>query len=124
MIKSRIWLAVSGKTAGEGPVMLGMSMNGTAANIEAAIEADPQSVVEDDNHPKAHYVKPLEMITKAFQEGIGSAQVEGGHTLTPNWSCPEGQDLLFWAYNMDTSALTTGMIVDIFAEHYGVWLRD
>ncbi len=40
------------------------------------------------------------------------------------WSVQEAEQWSVWAYNMDSSGLTTGTVFRFFAEHFGVWLRD
>ncbi len=67
------------------------------------------------------------IITKAATAGplqgddIVSAAV---HDLKVNWSVIEGDELVIWAYNMDSAPLTTGALLRFAAEWMGVWLRD
>lgn len=98
--------------------MVGFSMNHDQADIEEAIEADPQNPQDDEENLQAKRpVWPLHIV------GDGDPQAIKG-SFNPRWSCPEGRAAQWWAYNLDTAGLTDGEVLSIFAKHYGVWLRD
>lgn len=125
VLKTEYFFDIDGKTAGEGPIVVGLAANQTAAEIEEAIEADPQGKVDDvENQQAKRPVWPLEI----FGSKIGDTNLENESTrkgeLTPRWSAPEGDGFSWWAYCLDAGGLTTGCTVVIFAKHYGVWLRD
>ncbi len=120
--RSVFFLRFTGKTATEGPIIWGLSMNLTPALVEAAIEADPQTPSDDDSRGDGGWIKPCGII--GLEETAGRLTDFGGLVVNPNWSCIEAQNYQLWAYNQDTSTLTTGMRIHGFAEHMGVWLRD
>ncbi len=129
IIKSKIFAQFTGKTAAEGPVMFGVAIGYTAAEVEAILEQDPQSRVAAIEKGKG-YIEPIGMVPLEAVAGPvtgptgGSGAHAGMFETTPNWSCPEGASLSYWAYNMGSGALTTGTLFRVFAQHYGVWLRD
>ncbi len=125
--KSRIMIEMSGKTAGEGPILMGLACNfANAAAIEAALEDDPQGVnTQDANRGKGTFLKVLALFMSA-PTNIPTTRplmYEFGYGKN-GWSIPEAEALLYWARNQDTGALTTGTRISISAEHFGVWLRD
>ncbi len=126
VIKSEIFANLHGKTANEGPIMFGLACNMTAAQIEAALEADPQSSVESDEKGDGQMLKPLGIIGKHVTGGSVDPInfPPSGWSKDVKWSIIEGQTLLYWVYNMSGSTLTSGATINIFAQHFGVWLRD
>lgn len=122
IMKTEYWVDFRGKTANEGPLMVGMSAIFDAAGVESAIEADPQDSSEDSNNLLAKRpIWPLALLQAAPD---GNDQQVQMHSVNPRWSVPEGENLYWWVYNMGAAGLTTGTVVHIFAKHYGVWLRD
>ncbi len=123
--KAKIYAALDGKTADEGPLMFGIAANMSAAQIEAAMETNPQNSTENNDIGDGQAIWPLAIIGK----GSTGAATEGqlppeGMELKMNWSIIEGEALVFWVYNMSGSTVTTGGVVHIFAQYFGVWLRD
>ncbi len=128
VLKSELWIGASGKTTGEGPVVIGLAFDADAANVALAMAADPQADGRQTGDKVANTeakfpVFPIAMIGKA-ETKIGIESVTMKHTLKPQWSAPEGSGLQYFAFNADTGALTTGTVVEIFAKHFGVWLND
>lgn len=123
VMKTEYWIDYSGKATGEGPVMVGFSMNHTVGEVEEAFEADPGDRTSIQNAQAKRPVWPLKMIPAHAVQLDVPDKVLGG-TFNPRWSCIEGKAAIWWAYNMDSSALTTGTVIRIFAKHFGVWLRD
>ncbi len=129
--KLNIMGTLTGKTATEGPIAWGIACNMNAAEIELAIESDPQDSAENDDRGVGTWLKPLGMITLEQTAGPltggGSGGTQGGVAtmieVKVNWSVLEGHDFTVWAYNQG-SALTTGAILTFFVEYFGVWLRD
>ncbi len=129
VVKSSVHFMMGGKTTDEGPIMIGVACNALSPEVEEIMEADPQSPSDNDERGMGVFIKPLFMITKNELElPLASAPSERlSFTFTygkNGWSVPEDQQLAYWAYNMDDAALTTGTQLRIFAEHFGVWLRD
>ncbi len=122
--KIEYWIDYLGKTAGEGPIMVGWAPFAGAALAESAIEADPQSSSDKAAIAEALVpVFPLVMLPQqdTAENRLGAVLKE---EITPMWSTIEGNTASWWAYNMDGSALTAGTIIRIFAKYFGVWLRD
>lgn len=120
VMKCEYWISYEGKTSGEGPIMIGAASGLTLTNIESAIEGDPQSGIDPLNANTKLPVWPLEMLPEG--PTVQNEIMKG--SFNPRWSTPEGFNFVWWAYNCDGGALTTGTDVHIFAKFYGVWLRD
>ncbi len=123
VVKSEIWVDYAGKTDVEGPVLFGVAALLNAAEIEVALEADPQGRANVENNQSRRPVWPLLMIAKDGTKNVNRSLIMPLE-VKPSWSIPEGEDYTYWAYNMDTSALTSGLVLEIFAKHTGVWLKD
>ncbi len=122
ILKTEVMISHKGLGGGEGPVVVGLALNNNAAEIEEALEADPQGpqdvpAAEQTTRP----VWPLAMIT---QTDLG--QVNNGMPIDKNlrWSFSEAQAMSVWGFNVDDSVLTTGGQVIFSMKHFGVWLRD
>ncbi len=131
VVQSNFWFAMNNKTTDEGPIMIGISASMVAGEIEAAIEADPQDPTSDDARGKGTFIKPLFMIGKDELKipiaTDGDERSWKPHKISygkNGWSIREEKALSVWGYNMDGAALTTGIVIEFFAEHFGVWLRD
>ncbi len=135
LIKVAVGGEYSGKQDGEGPLIFGAACNMSAAEIETALEEDPQDSSEATLRSQQAWMKPLFFLTG---DGIGGAFGLGGAggagvaitgvvpmmEFPVNWSIREGQAFSWWLYNMQAGALTTGSKIILFAEYYGVWLND
>lgn len=125
---SRFFMSFQGKTLFEGPIMVGVACNvKDVAAIKALIEADPQAPSEDNARGTGEYIRGLFVIAAtslaSVEAGQNNQAIEVKYGKN-GWSIPEDQELVVWAYNMNTAALTTGVVINWYAEHYGVWLRD
>ncbi len=129
LVKTILHVTMTGKTTAEGPIIFGVMCNfpsATAAN--AALDADPQSRVADNERGDGTYIQVLDAIGlvptvfPASDEGTGKTyEIMYGKN---GWSIPEGQSLDYWARNNDGSALSAGTILQFSATHFGVWLND
>ncbi len=124
--KLRIGLSLRAKTAGEGPVLIGIACNASTANIKSRFAASlaPTNKGNDPSIGSSVYVKALGYF--AFNTA-GDLQIPSDGQLMDvkmNWSIPEDSALQLWAMNLDTGALTTGMFAAAVGEIYGVWLND
>ncbi len=132
LIMSRISMALLGKTTGQGPIMFGICCNvPSVGNLKEYIENDPQGASSKTEKAKNWFVKVLGQIPLA---AIEDGNAGNGWTMLKQsvvevkygkngWSIPEGSALQYFAYNMG-STLTTGAVITIAAEHFGVWLKD
>ncbi len=92
------------------------------AEIEAKLEADPQSSSQVDNEANSRPVFPLGVVGGGLGTGSGSRPQR---LKSFSWTIPEGQALIWWCFNMDNDALAaSSQEIEIFAEYQGVWLRD
>ncbi len=131
VVKSNIWVAMNGKTTDEGPIIMGVACNTISSQVELILENDPQSPSSSDERGTNNFVKALLMVGKDELK-IPIATSGDNRSWMPfvvsygknGWSIPEDQALSYWAYNLDDAALTTGTQFEIFAEHFGVWLKD
>ncbi len=130
LVKSRIFITMTGKTTAEGPILFGLDIGFPAGtDVKAVLETDPQSSMADQNRGKNTFLKILGVVGlvptvfPASDEGITPAVYEMTYGKN-GWSIPEGQALNYWFQNLMGSALTTGTTMQITAEHFGVWLRD
>ncbi len=109
----------------DGPVAFGLAVGMTAAEIEEAIEADPQSpndVAAEERVGRA--VFPLGVIPRSGPSTPSNQhEMRELKTTSINWSVPEGSGLVWWFYNYG-GALGAGNLASIFAKHFGVWLND
>ncbi len=127
--KVRLAATIRGKTTDEGPILWGLSANMSAAEIKAAIEADPQDSTADNSKGEGAWLTFLGQITHGSVEGpltggIGPDVSAPVMDVKVNWSVLEGKDFSLFAYNMDSGALTTGATIAAVLEIFGVWLRD
>ncbi len=112
----------------EGPFIFGVAVGLSAAEVEACLEADPQSPDETTYELTKRAVFPLGVIERngGTTDIAGDFPGQGAKPLmeeTLNWSVREDEGLFWWFYNMGGAA-TAGTKVGIFAKYFGVWLRD
>ncbi len=128
LVTTDLQIQLTGKTTAEGPIVYGVCCNMNAAEVEAAIEADPQISTADDARGKGTYIKILGMLgllQTAFPQSGDNTERRHHISYGKNgWSIPEGQAWSVWAYNQGSGALTSGTTMLMAAEHFGVWLRD
>ncbi len=128
VVKSELKVTMTGKTTAEGPITFGVAANfESAAEINAALEADPQGRASDDSRGKGTFLMILDSIGlvptvfPASDEGVGkSYTISYGKN---GWSIPEGRNLQFWARNQGAN-LSSGTLLIFVATHFGVWLND
>ncbi len=121
--KARTLGEFSGSTVTEGPVVIGVAINSGASAIETAVESDPQSMFAVADQGKGTYIKPLGMIRKAHADGNLAASWPY-IDWDPRWTKSVDQNVSYWAYNMDSSALQTGTVINFHTQFFGRWIRD
>ncbi len=109
------------KVDNEGPGLIGIALNMSQAEIETLLEDDPQSSTAIVPRGLGQYIKLLGIIPAG---GTGGVLNNGNpiHTKV-NWSVPEGDQMVYFMYNMDTVTLQA-FGVNFFSQYTGVWLRD
>lgn len=127
--KTKALITMTGKTTAEGPILIGVCANiPLASQLATLLANDAQSKSELNPRAPNWYVRFLAIVGlvptvfPSSDEGIGK-MFEWSYGKN-GWSIPEGSNLDFFAFNMDSSALTTGTAFNIAAEHFGVYLRD
>ncbi len=127
--KIRYLLSMSGKTAGEGPLMVGLaSGDASAAEIASAMtelnSLGPADTTETLTEDEAWTV--WQNTIKAFEEN-GQAGVITCYkeiSLGKGMVARENQGIDAFIFNADPSALTTGISVKGIIQLWGVWLHD
>ncbi len=115
-----IW-SLSGLTAGEGPVLIGVARGGyNDAQIEEAIEAsniDRGSLTLQEQANR--FVREIGVVVPSNTEG----SINDGKMVTTklNWLVPIGESVSMWAYNLDSATLTTGAEIDAVGN---AWVKD
>ncbi len=113
----------AGKTAGEGPLIYGVSWDLTAALIAEAINADPQD--EDDTVEVEESKRKLVVLGTIPAGGVADINPSRYRRVPIPWKeVPEGTTLKFFVHNADSSALTTGTVVKFNALVVANWRDD
>ncbi len=128
ILKTEYFIGTKFADNSEGPLLIGMAAGGnTAAEIEEAIEAEPNDI--SDTPEIEEVMRPVWPVTiHILQSFSGTAEFstvgknisEG--VLNPRWTMPNPSGWSWWAYNLGT-LFTTGGLVEIAAKHFGVWVR-
>ncbi len=120
-------ITYSGKISAEGPIVIGLSTDLSAAEVAEAMVADPQSQRDIPATEQANRrVYPL------FVIGVGqTSSGDSGDQMTPYrkirfpWKdFSEGKGLQLFAWNADSSNLTGSMLVEINWVAVQEWLDD
>ncbi len=113
------------KTASEGPISFGLTCNKTIAEIGSYIEADPQNSFGEAKNDDAHQALIKVIAVLDFIETSLTLWNNGIPMVIPvKWTIPERSQFSFFAYNHDSSALTTGTVIRVAADILQRWLRD
>lgn len=119
-MKTEYTIGFHGKTANEGPIVVGIAVGLTATEITEAMVADPQQRDDEGNSRAKRPIWPL--CTLGYTATEDDMDLKLMQSISPRWSIPEGDSLVWFAYAQ--GALSINTVVEIFAKHYGVWLRD
>ncbi len=127
----RYWLKISGVTADEGPLLVGVA-NGDAALSEIntsmivtntsgpldrtamLTQDDAWTVVRDSIRMMINRHSD----TEKYLEGEWISMPKKGIPM------PEGAGIQAFVFNAQDAALTTGSVIEGLIEYQGVWLRD
>jgi len=124
ILKSEVMISFKAMTTTEGPITVGFALNNNAAEIEEALEADPQGPADVPGAEQT--TRPVWPLGVIQSPGDVAGVLNQGMPIPKNlrWSFSEAQALSVYAHNNDSSALTTGTEVRFSMKHFGVWLRD
>jgi len=115
---------INGKTAGEGPINIGMAHDDlSVAEIAEALEADLTD--PDDIIAKERARRPVRAFGK-FSGGQIVAEVwnEGREQRVPiRWSVGDGHTLSFYGRNNTGAQMNTGALINFTGRIYGRWQR-
>lgn len=115
-----IW-SLSDKTAGEGPIEVGIA-NGDLSNTELgeAIDASPSSMADIVARERAR--RPVRRSGQFVSSTVSEVLNNGKPIRTKlRTMLDTGIELTAWARNGDGGALTTGCNVDVHGTIYGYW---
>ncbi len=125
--KGKMGISCRGKTTDEGPLIVGMSVGLTAAQIGEWFTADPQSRNDETELEESQ----RKVLTVAHIHKEVTTLGSGGDAVGmfvefdwPGWDVIEGEALNTFVLNADGAVLTTGTVIDLYTELYGEWLRD
>ncbi len=120
--------SVTGKTAGDGPLLYGLSVNLTAAEVAECIDADPQQHEDpgsqEQSNQKVYFISAITQEMSALSATPDEPTRFRTLRDFPSWHVQEGQNLSSWVFNLKSSALTTGTIIKSSYWINGTWLRD
>ena len=125
--KMRANISFVGKTTGEGPLLVGYTIEATTSETSAALAADPQFNADPTGIQNKFKVVPLWVIPKngTASENIVSTDQMRLHDMDiPYRDIIEGSQLNWFVFNQDSGALTGGTIVDISVVTVAEWMRD
>ncbi len=117
-------LSFNNKTTLQGPIVVGLAYGLTAAEIDEAMVADPQHIVDVPAKEQSdRAVFPVWMIgTVATGDDVAVIPIRKINFL---WKeIAEGRGLHWFAFNAGAGGLTTGTVVLIESTYVGEWLRD
>ncbi len=117
-------MSYNGKTASEGPLIVGVAVELTAVEIAEAMNADPQRWDDTDAKDKGNRkVFPIWTIPAGVLTGDDRNQKL--EEINIPWKIiPEGSTLKWFVFNASGSTLTTGTIVHVHAAAVTEWLND
>ncbi len=127
MIKSEIFASLDGATSveGDGQIIIGIANDElTAAEIAECLTVDGplnrnDRVAEEQVMRAVFPLFAIPFKTLASQQGIHDNR-PFEDTIRWTFSNPEGWTL--FAFNMGSSALTTGGVIQLVNKYYGVWV--
>ncbi len=124
------WCAWSwvGKTANEGPVILGYAIDLSVAELAEFFDADPQRSQDTGKSEQAsRAVIPVAVIPKqctASSSTPSYGDIRLQRMPVFSYHVKEGIDLKWFMYNRGSAALTTGLVVSGWAMWQAEWLND
>ncbi len=122
IISVDLMYSLTGFTSGEGPIVVGIA-NGDLSNTEIGEALDAQPTSQTDIIANERRRRPVRRMG-VFSGVAVSETLNDGKAIRQKLftTLDEGTELLVWARNQDTSALTTGATVDVFGKVYAEWM--
>ncbi len=117
-------ISFTGKTAGEGPIIVGFCSSDLLVNeVTEAFGADSQQVNDPNVSEQAHReVYPVWSIGHGMTSMI---ELRSWQKIKYSWrNVEEGKGISLFAFNADSGALTTGMTLSFDGVVIGEWGTD
>lgn len=123
--KMKAACSISGKTTGEGPIIVGLcNTDLSVTEVAEAFAADPQKELDTPASEQVmREVFPIWHFGKGVLTGQGDAQPYR-EVRYPWKDVIEGNGLSWFAINLDSGSLTTGTLVDVSSVTIGEWRED
>lgn len=129
MLRIEYALHWQGKTTDDGPIVLGLCVGATAAQVAEAMLSQPTDLTQlDEGNDANRAIWPLAVVHRKATE-MTEATIPFG-AFNPKWSTRGSgnqngaQRLQLFAFNEESGALTTGMLIGISMKVAGVWVND
>ncbi len=128
--KCKAAMSWSGKTDGDGGILVGIHRGLTAAEVAEFYEANPQFFKDpSDSEEGNRAVFPVWFIPEQGTDQWGTTNHNSlneklWNIKVPTWEFIEGRSLSWHAFNCGTGTLTSGLLILIAAIYVIEWLRD
>ncbi len=123
--RCRMLGSFEGKTAGDGPIYVGLCVGFTTATLKDFFDSDPQGQITDQEQPEnGAFIKVVGVLPASEVSGRIQGMTDDWAIALKNWSIPEGSTLQAFAFNASGSQLTTGTLVDLQMLFDYIWLKD
>ncbi len=115
-------LDFTGKTAGDGPLIVGLSVGLSIAQITEYFNSDPQRFGEPGESEESH--RPILVLGVLGRHRTAALETPWLTINWPGWHVLEGVDLNAFVFNIDGSGFTTGTLVSLVLNIRGDWRND
>ncbi len=129
IMKVKAFCHIKSKTSGQGPIVCGFSTDLTATEVASALIGDPDSYDDEVGRQVSNRkVFPIWVFGNLVTDSPGPSHgdpVPFHHIKDfPQWNVVEGKGLDFFAFNADSTLLTTGTVIDWGYTIISEWMRD
>ncbi len=128
--KCKFHAEMKGKTANQGPILVGLSAGVSIAEVAEALLASPVQFEDPGASEQANRkMYPVFVIGDAAT-GMGNpaSQILNHlmykHTGVPSWLINEDETFRWWAFNTDSAPLTSGTLISVECVTVYQWERD
>ncbi len=123
LAKMNVAMSYDNKTTLQGPLVIGLALALSAAEIAEALDADPQSSLDEPAQEQSRRrVFPIWHIPRL---PTGSDRTHVLKNVRFPWKrIPEDMNLFWFAFNAGAGGMTTGTVVQIEAALVGTWRND
>ncbi len=118
----------TGKTAAEGPILVGLAAGLDTGDLTAWFTSDPQRIKDPEEAEESQRpVLPLAVIPAAATASAAlalSGDLAIRNARWPGWHIRESVSMVAFLLNMDTEAITSGLVVSLYTNIRGDWIND